>query len=138
MRSKSIARSDSRCPNPKLKRKHTSQLESLNLSYEEQLRLNNSYKQVPLAYEKYSLAVCSDLCLKSVLICDDEAFNLMTLNAMLSDLDVEAECLESGVLAVNRFRFRLSLKCCSRTYRLVMTDISMPVMDGFEVCQQIM
>ena len=93
---------------------------------------------MPLAQEKYGLAVCSDLCLKSVLICDDEAFNLMTLQAMLSDLDVDAECIESGVSAVNRFRFRLSLKCCSRTYRLVMTDISMPVMDGFEVCQQIM
>ncbi len=81
------------------------------------------------------MAVCSDLCLKSVLVCDDdEAFNLMALDSMLSDLGIDAEYFESGVLAVNRFRFRLSLKCCSRTYRLVMTDISMPVMDGFEVC----
>ena len=80
---------------------------------------------------------CSALCKKDVLICDDEAFNLLTLSAMLSDLGITSECFESGAQAVNCFRKRLSMTCCSQSFRLVLTDISMPSMDGFEVCTQI-
>jgi len=81
--------------------------------------------------------VCSDLCLKQVLLCDDEEFNLMTLTHLLMHFSLEGECFESGTLAVNCFRKRLNLKCCSRTFGLVLTDISMPGLDGYGVCTQI-
>lgn len=84
-----------------------------------------------------NVSFCTDLCLRDVLICDDEAFNLVTLSAMLSDLGITSECFESGAQAVNCYRKRLSMTCCSRSFRLVLTDISMPQMDGFEVCTQI-
>jgi CheY-like chemotaxis protein len=85
-----------------------------------------------------SNSVCSDLCTKDILICDDESFNLLILSAMLSDFTIESLGFESGAKAVNCFRQRLSAQCCSRMFKLVLTDISMPGMDGFEVCTQIM
>lgn len=70
-------------------------------------------------------------------MCDDEAFNLFALSNMLTDLKITSVFFESGYEAVTCFRKRLSAKCCSRTFRLVLTDISMPGMDGFDVATEI-
>ena len=43
---------------------------------------------------------CSDLCKMKVLICDDDDFNLMTLKAMLEDLEIPTVDFLSGAQAV--------------------------------------
>ena len=56
---------------------------------------------------------------------------------MLENLNITSHYFESGKLATECFRKRLAAKCCSRTFKLVLTDISMPGMDGFQVCTEI-
>ena len=43
---------------------------------------------------------CTILCKMKVLICDDDDFNLMTLKAMLEDLDIPTVDFLSGAQAV--------------------------------------
>ena len=80
---------------------------------------------------------CSDLCSKEVLLCDDESFNITILEEMLLNEGISSACFTVGSEATECFRKRLALKCCTRTFKLVLTDISMPKMDGFELCTQI-
>jgi CheY-like chemotaxis protein len=77
------------------------------------------------------------MCEALVLRCDDDDFNLMTLSMMLDDLDVKCATFNTGAQAVQFFQQRLLLTCCSRSFKLVLTDIQMPGMNGFEVCTNI-
>lgn len=84
--------------------------------------------------QQLSQSVCSDLCTTTVLLCDDEDFNLLPLQMMLKDVGIVSQAFETGTKAVNCFQKRLLQSCCSRTFRLVLSDICMPGLDGYEVC----
>ncbi len=62
-----------------------------------------------------------------IIAVDDTPYNLEILTMILADIDVEVECVESGNEA-----FKLIEK---RTPNLILLDILMPEMDGFEVCE---
>jgi len=62
-----------------------------------------------------------------IIAIDDTPYNLEILTMILVDIDVEVECVESGSEA-----FKLIKK---RTPELILLDILMPEMDGFEVCR---
>jgi len=62
-----------------------------------------------------------------IIAIDDTPYNLEILTMILVDIDVEVECVESG-----RKAFELIKK---RTPELILLDILMPEMDGFEVCK---
>jgi DNA-binding response OmpR family regulator len=62
-----------------------------------------------------------------IIAIDDTPYNLEILTMILVDIDVEVECVESGSKA-----FELIKK---RTPELILLDILMPEMDGFEVCR---
>ncbi len=62
-----------------------------------------------------------------IIAIDDTPYNLEILTMILDDIDVEVECAESGNEA-----FGLMKK---RTPDLILLDILMPEMDGFEVCE---
>ncbi|PHQ56266.1 MAG: hybrid sensor histidine kinase/response regulator [Sulfurimonas sp.] len=62
-----------------------------------------------------------------IIAIDDTPYNLEILTMILVDIDVEVECVESGSEA-----FKLIKK---RTPELILLDILMPEMDGFEVCK---
>ncbi len=67
---------------------------------------------------------------KPIILCvDDEAANLKLLESMLMPRGYEVVSASSGKDAL--------LKIKSQTIDLVLLDIFMPVMDGFEVCRQI-
>lgn len=57
---------------------------------------------------------------------------------MLDDLNIESAIFLTGQEAVRCYQQQLQSTCCSRTFDLVLTDIQMPEMNGFEVCQKIM
>ena len=61
----------------------------------------------------------------------------MTLEAILKQFDIDSIGFDNGKSALECFRQRLAMTCCSRTFKLVLTDISMPFMDGFDVCTEI-
>lgn len=81
---------------------------------------------------------CSPICEHEILMVDDQQFNLDVLQHMLhQNFKLSATTCISGAEAVLLFRMKLQQKCCKRVYRLVITDIQMPEMDGYELTRQI-
>lgn len=66
-----------------------------------------------------------------ILIVDDNVFNVMTLQCILKEsAGVESDAAVNGEEAVERVRARACGRC-GHSYRLVVMDCNMPVMDGF-------
>ncbi|HEX5757170.1 MAG TPA: diguanylate cyclase, partial [Arenimonas sp.] len=64
-----------------------------------------------------------------ILIADDLAANRVALRAILRDLDVELVEAENGFDTVSL--------CLEEPFALILLDVQMPEMDGFEVCEQL-
>lgn len=62
---------------------------------------------------------------------DDNAYNLFALQSYLHPLKVQADEALNGEEAVNKLVKRNQKGSC-RSYKLVLMDISMPVMDGVQ------
>lgn len=74
------------------------------------------------------------MCRKTVLLCDDIVYNLIPLEAMLlTEWGIESELFQEGKLAIQCFKYGLTKLCCQRVFKLVLTDIQMPEMDGYEL-----
>ena len=67
--------------------------------------------------------------MKSVLVVDDNAVNRKLAVALLTRRGMHVQEAESGSLALDMLR--------SEQFDTVLLDISMPVMDGLEVCRVI-
>jgi two-component system chemotaxis response regulator CheY len=67
--------------------------------------------------------------MRSILIVDDNAVNRKLAAALLKRRGMRVEEAESGVLALEMLQLN--------RYDTVLLDISMPVMDGKEVCRMI-
>eukprot|EP00347_Sterkiella_histriomuscorum_P005052 403358085 len=70
---------------------------------------------------------------------DDNIFNLITLEFMLKDQsELIVDKANNGLEAVEMFKSNLLNKeCCNQHYRLILMDLNMPVMDGYEATDQI-
>jgi CheY-like chemotaxis protein len=66
---------------------------------------------------------------KSILIVDDDELVLMALNELLKPEGYEVHAVSSGAEALERLD--------QDGYDLLMLDIIMPEMDGFELCKKI-
>jgi CheY-like chemotaxis protein len=67
---------------------------------------------------------CSAICSATVLLVDDNPFNLVPLEHMLRDtFKIESVSFESAKEALDCYVRRLQNKCCWRSFRLVLTDI---------------
>ncbi len=64
-----------------------------------------------------------------VLIVDDEPINIQLLGSVLSDCGYEVQFATSGEEALDWVN--------SESFDLVLLDLMMPVMDGYEVCRRI-
>ena len=72
-------------------------------------------------------------CKTKILLADDNSFNLLPLVAMLDDLyGFDCDTAEDGVKELDKFKENYSKTCCDKYYKIVLTDINMPNMDGVE------
>ena len=72
-------------------------------------------------------------CEDKILIVDDNLFNLVPLEMLLKKIygiKVDKAC--NGQIAVDLVRENLSKGCCEKKYKLVLMDLQMPIMDGYE------
>ena len=77
-------------------------------------------------------------CKATVLIADDNPFNLMALEAILSEFKVNCDSADDGVKEVDMFRSNMEKTCCNVKYKAVLTDLNMPNMDGFDAGDKIL
>ena len=78
--------------------------------------------------------------MKRILVVDDEPFNVISMQLSLSRLGIKGlgslvDRAYNGLEGLNKVRE--SLKDGQHVYGLIITDISMPVMDGYEASQEI-
>jgi len=52
---------------------------------------------------------------------------------LLTEWGIESELFQEGKLAIQCFKYGLTKLCCQRVFKLVLTDIQMPEMDGYEL-----
>ena len=71
---------------------------------------------------------------------DDEPTNLMPFDyyANMGDVKVKIEKFTSPLLAVEAYKKSLSKQCCGKGFPLIITDIMMPVMDGYMLAQTVL
>lgn len=70
---------------------------------------------------------------------DDNTFNLMPLELLLDEFfKIKVDKALNGQEAVNLFTRNLYKSCCNLRYKMVMMDLNMPIMDGYEATTQIL
>jgi CheY-like chemotaxis protein len=76
---------------------------------------------------------------KDILLVDDDEFILKTSKNILKKFKLEADCAENGQECLNKIKEKLEKNCnCSKNkYKIVLMDITMPVMDGIEAAKNI-
>ena len=86
-----------------------------------------------------SLSDCTDKCEATVILVDDEPFNLIPLVELLkTNYQIISRSFENGWEALAFYQASLQKKCCSRSIKLILTDIHMPEMDGFKFTQLVL
>jgi CheY-like chemotaxis protein len=83
---------------------------------------------------KCGLAI--DKCCPTVLIVDDNSFNLAVLESMLQKSNISCDRALNGQMALDKIVQSQRRKCCA-PYALVLMDCNMPVMDGYEATERI-
>jgi len=76
---------------------------------------------------------------KDILLVDDDEFILKTSKNILKKFKLEADSAENGQECLNKIKDKIEKNCnCSKNkYKIVLTDITMPVMDGIEAAKNI-
>ena len=81
-------------------------------------------------------AVCN--CKATVLIVDDNVFNLFPLEMILQGFGLFSEKASGGQEAIDRFIANRKKKCCKVKFQLVLMDLNMPEVDGFKATTKIL
>ena len=76
---------------------------------------------------------------KDILLVDDDEFILKTSKNILKAFKLGADCAENGQECINMIKAKQEKNCnCSKSkYKLILMDITMPVMDGIEAAKNI-
>ena len=69
---------------------------------------------------------------KNILLAEDNDLNAEIAVAILERFGLKAECVEDGIQCVNRIK-----KMPAGTYDMILMDIQMPKMDGYQATQEI-
>lgn len=74
-----------------------------------------------------------------VLIVDDDSFNVMALDTILKTLNYSSEHAFNGKEALEKAqrRYRNPCSSCCKFFKLILMDLTMPVMDGFQATQEL-
>ena len=72
-------------------------------------------------------------------VLDDNMFNFIPLELILKEmLGITVDKAMNGLEAVNMYTRNLLKRCCDTHYKLVLMDLNMPIMDGYEATRQIL
>ena len=76
---------------------------------------------------------------KDILLVDDDEFILKTSKNILKHFKLEADFAENGQECLNIIKKKQEKNCgCSKSkYKLILMDITMPIMDGIEAAKNI-
>ena len=76
---------------------------------------------------------------KDILLVDDDEFILKTSKNILKSFKLQADFAENGQECLNKIKEKQEKNCnCSKNkYKLVLMDITMPIMDGIEAAKNI-
>ena len=76
---------------------------------------------------------------KDILLVDDDEFILKTSKNILKHFKLEADFAENGQECINMIKAKQEKNCnCTRSkYKLILMDITMPIMDGIEAAKNI-
>ncbi len=61
----------------------------------------------------------------------------MLKELLKENFNILSTCFNNGTDAINCYKDRLRKTCCPSVYKLVLTDIQMPITDGFQVAFEI-
>lgn len=70
-----------------------------------------------------------------VLIVDDVPSNQVALATLFKRLDIRVEAAYDGEDALKKVRNKMD--CCGTKYKLIMMDVEMPNMDGFQATKEV-
>ena len=75
----------------------------------------------------------------SVLIVDDDMFNISSLETILHSKNVTTVSAFNGKIAIDKYLSRENTKCCAdcRPFSIIFMDCNMPVMDGYEATSKL-
>ena len=68
----------------------------------------------------------------TVLIVDDNAYNIYALNILINRLGFKADSASNGRTAVDMVLAKEINDTCSCQFKVILIDLNMPFMDGYE------
>ena len=66
------------------------------------------------------------------MVAEDQLIPVIGLANLLNEKSLKYDIARDGQIEVELLKNNLEKTCCTTRYRLIITDINMPVMDGFE------
>ena len=69
---------------------------------------------------------------------DDNALNLIPLEIILEQMGFICDTANGGQEAIDMFIADRNKTCCRVKYQIVLMDLNMPVVDGFQATQRIL
>jgi len=89
--------------------------------------------------KKNSTVIAPKCGCKDILLVDDDEFILKTSKNILKAFKLEADCAENGQECLNKIKEKQekNCKCLKSKYKIILMDITMPVMDGIEAAKNI-
>ena len=77
-------------------------------------------------------------CEATILIVDDNPFNLIALEVLLQTHKFKCDKANGGQEAIDMFKANRTKTCCSSKYQIVLMDLNMPTVDGFQATSKIL
>ena len=72
-----------------------------------------------------------------ILIIDDEFLNIFSLQMMLQPVNISTDYCFNGKECLEKIQSKISNSQCCKYYKLLIMDINMPLIDGFEATTQL-
>ena len=120
--------------NKTIKEKNIPKMIKFQSNKTENLQRNNFKIKKLKNKKKIKCNRCND-----VLLCDDEEFNLSTIKNMLKKFNVNCDLSSNGQECIDSIlkKKKLNCNCDKKNYKLILLDMMMPIMNGFDTSKKI-